>query len=124
MRNLSIGLVAILTVLTFFAASDLRAQRLEPSRSEVIEPIRNETFNKNGTARERRQGGNPRMVSGLLVFDGSSDGNRQVDPQIAVGGDHIFHATNSGLVIYTKEGEFVQGVNQNSFNGGIDPKLF
>jgi hypothetical protein len=36
----------------------------------------------------------------------------------------VLHATNSGLIIYTKEGHFVQGVSQRCFNGGIDPKLF
>ena len=59
-----------------------------------------------------------------LVFDGADDGNRQVDPQIAVGGGHVLHATNNGLIIYTKAGRFVQGVSQRCFNGGIDPKLF
>ena len=52
------------------------------------------------------------------------DGNRQVDPQIAVGGGYVLHGTNSGLIIYSKQGQFVQGVHQNCFNGGIDPKLF
>lgn len=63
-------------------------------------------------------------MSGLLVFDGSTDGNQQVDPQIAVGGDHVLHATNNGLIIYDKSGEFIQGVSQRCFNNGIDPKLF
>ncbi len=97
---------------------------VKPVRTEIISPIRNETFNKNGTSRERRQGGNPRQVSGYLVFDGSMDGDRQVDPQIAVGGGYVLHGSNGGLIIYDKEGNFVQGVPQNSFNGGIDPKLF
>ncbi|MEM7477494.1 MAG: hypothetical protein AAF483_21115, partial [Planctomycetota bacterium] len=100
------------------------AQTAKPSRQEVIEPIHNTSFNKEGNCRERRLGGNPRTVSGLLVFDGASDGNRQVDPQIAVGGDHILHGTNNGLIIYNKQGEFVQGVSQRCFNNGIDPKLF
>jgi hypothetical protein len=96
----------------------------EPVRTEVVEPIRNESFNKLGKCRERRQGGNAREVNGYFVFDGSQDGNRQVDPQIAVGGGHILHGTNNGLIIYDKEGNFVQGVSQNCFNGGIDPKMF
>lgn len=100
------------------------AQELKPARTEVITPLRNESFNKNGQCRERRQGGNPRQVNGYLVFDGSQDGNRQVDPQIAVGGGYVFHGTNSGLIIYSKSGEFIQGVSQDCFNGGIDPKLF
>ena len=100
------------------------AKTVNPSRTETITPIRNETFNKNGTFKERRQGGNPRQVAGYLAFDGSMDGNRQVDPQIAVGGGYVLHGTNSGLIIYDKKGHFVQGVHQNCFNGGIDPKLF
>ncbi|MCP4452956.1 MAG: hypothetical protein GY809_15955 [Planctomycetes bacterium] len=95
-----------------------------PARTEIVKPIRNESFNKNGTFKERRQGGNPREVSGYLAFDGSMDGNRQVDPQIAVGGGYVLHGTNLGLIIYNKKGHFVQGVHQKCFNGGIDPKLF
>jgi hypothetical protein len=114
------------TLSLFFALLFLlpEARADKPSRTEVVEPIRNETFNKNGTCKVRKQGGNPRQVSGYLVFDGSSDGNRQVDPQIAIGGGYILHGTNSGLIIYTKKGEFVQGVSQRCFNGGIDPKMF
>ncbi|UMB60291.1 hypothetical protein MHL31_14550 [Lutibacter sp. A80] len=99
---------------------------LKPSRTEVIEPIRKASFTtSNGVeCKERKQGGNPRMVSGYLAFDGSMDGNRQVDPQIAVGGGYVLHGTNSGLIIYDKKGNFVEGVSQNCFNKGIDPKLF
>ncbi|NWK54649.1 hypothetical protein HW115_03440 [Verrucomicrobiaceae bacterium N1E253] len=100
------------------------AEAVKPVRSEVIKPIRNESFNKGGKAKERKQGGNPREVAGYQVFDGSMDGNRQVDPQIAVGGGYIFHGTNGGLIIYDKKGTFIQGVKQSAFNNGIDPKLF
>jgi hypothetical protein len=93
-------------------------------RDEIITPIRNETFNKNGKAKERKQGGNPRVVNGISVFDGSMDGDRQVDPQIAVGNGFILHGTNGGLIIYDKKGTFIQGVPQSEFNNGIDPKLF
>ena len=34
------------------------------------------------------------------------------------------HGTNSGLIIYNKKGEFIQGVSQKCFNNGIDPKMF
>ena len=95
-----------------------------PLRSEMIVPIRKSNFDQDGKCRTRRQGGNPREVAGYFVFDGSQDGNRQVDPQIAVGGDFILHGTNSGLIIYDKQGRFVNGVTQNCFNKGIDPKLF
>ena len=104
--------------------SRLSNDPLKPSRTEVITPIRNETFDRNGKTPQRKQGGNPRKVAGYLAFDGSMDGNRQVDPQIAVGGGYILHGTNSGLIIYDKNGNFVQGVPQSGFNGGIDPKLF
>jgi hypothetical protein len=35
------------------------------------------------------------------------DGNRQLDPQIAVGDGCVMEGTNSGLTIYNKKGEFV-----------------
>lgn len=95
-----------------------------PVRTEVVAPIRNVTFDKEGKARRRVEGGNPRTVDGILIFDGAQDGNRQVDPQIAVGGGKVLHATNLGLTIYSKEGEYLNGVPQSEFNGGIDPKLF
>ncbi len=96
----------------------------KPVRSEIIDPIRNVTFNKEGACKIRQQGGRPRQMGQILVFDGANDGNRQVDPQIAVGKNHVLHATNTGLIIYSKSGEFVQGVSQRCFQGGIDPKLF
>ena len=111
-------------LLSLWTSVAVVAAPIRPSRTETITPIRNETFNKNGRCRQRKQGGNPRKVAGYLAFDGSMDGNRQVDPQIAVGGGYVLHGTNGGLVIYDKTGHFVQGVKQNCFNGGIDPKLF
>ncbi len=109
------------TPLSAEAADD---KGIAAARTEIISPLRNRTFNKDGKARQRRQGGNPRKVAGYLAFDGSMDGNRQVDPQIAVGGGYVLHGTNSGLIVYDKKGNFVQGVRQSAFNGGIDPKLF
>jgi hypothetical protein len=97
---------------------------VHPSRTEVITPIRKLNFNNDSLCKERKQGGNPIMLNGYQVFNGSMDGNRQVDPQIAVGGGYILHGTNSGLIIYNKAGEFVQGVSQKCFNDGIDPKMF
>ena len=101
----------------------LFTQATGPVRSEIVTPIRNASFNKGGTAKKRVQGGNPRMVEGRLVFDGTDDGNRQVDPQIAVGGGYVLHGTNLGLTIYDKKGNYVDGVPQSEFNGGIDPKM-
>jgi len=106
----------------FFAVAT--AQDTKPVRSETIKPIHVSSFNQNGNAKERKQGGNPRMVEGFQVFDGSMDGNRQVDPQIAVGGGYVLHGTNNGFIIYDKKGKHIQGVRQSVFNGGIDPKLF
>ncbi|MGL6074953.1 MAG: hypothetical protein ACRC8S_12395 [Fimbriiglobus sp.] len=118
MRRLSLGFLALWCSLLASVAGD------KPARTEVVEPIRNETFNKKGKAEVRKQGGNPRELNGVFVFDGSMDGNRQVDPQIAVGNGFVFHGTNSGLIIYDTKGKFVQGVPQRAFNDGIDPKLF
>ncbi|MCH2100325.1 MAG: hypothetical protein MK209_00160 [Planctomycetes bacterium] len=94
------------------------------ARTEVVEPHRTRNLDLDGKARERRQGGSPRTKSGLLVFDGANDGYRQVDPQVAVGGGYVFTGTNSGFIVYSKEGEYVRGVRQNVFRGGIDPKIF
>lgn len=95
-----------------------------PSRTETIAPIRKASFNENNNCPERKQGGNPVILNGLLTFSGSMDGNRQVDPQIAVGGGYVMHGTNSGLIVYNKKGEYIQGVSQKCFNNGIDPKMF
>ena len=94
-----------------------------PSRTEVITPIHKNEF-RQADYKQRVQGGNPRTVNGYLQFDGAMDGNRQVDPQIAVGGGYVFHGTNKGLTIYDKEGNFVDGVSQKAFANGIDPKIF
>lgn len=111
-------------LVSIVASTACFGQAIKPVRTEIITPLHKSSFNNDGKCRVRKQGGNPRQVSGYLVFDGAADGNRQVDPQIAVGGGHILHGTNNGLVVYTKKGEFVQGVSQRCFNGGIDPKLF
>jgi hypothetical protein len=102
------------------------ARPVEPSRTEVVEPIHKDSFREiDGKLHgQRKQGGTPRIEKGLLLFDGSMDGYRQVDPQIAVGGGYIFHGTNNGFIIYDKKGNFVDGVGNHGFNGGIDPKLF
>ena len=96
---------------------------IKPVTVTVIKPIKKEKF-RESNCKQRVQGGNPRKVQGYLVFDGAQDGNRQVDPQIAVGGGYVFHATNLGLVIYDKKGNYIDGVSQKCFNKGIDPKLF
>lgn len=119
--------------MAFLLAATSRAQEtpqqrelaiLRPTRTEVVTPKRTPTLDRDGKARERRQGGNPRPMDGLLVFDGPDDGYRQVDPQIAVGGGYVLTATNNGLIVYTKQGAYVRGVSQKVLNDGIDPKLF
>jgi len=93
-------------------------------RTEIVKPKRTPSFDLDGKAKERKQGGNPRELNGLLVFDGATDGNRQVDPQVAVGGGHVLTGTNLGFILYTNKGEYVRGVSQNIFESGIDPKMF
>ena len=100
------------------------APSTQPVRSEVIQPLKKEAFNDGVPGHQRKQGGNPREQAGTLIFEGSQDGYRQVDPQIAVGGGFVLHGTNDGLVIYDKQGNYVDGVTQGAFNNGIDPKLF
>lgn len=102
---------------------DIVNTKQSPSRTEVVTPIHKNEFRK-ADYKQRVEGGNPRMVNGFLQFDGAMDGNRQVDPQIAVGGGYVFHGTNRGLTIYDKEGNFIDGVSQKTFANGIDPKIF
>lgn len=95
---------------------------IKPVRVETVEPTRIENLHAK-VKKARKQAGSPRTVNGFLVFDGATDGNRQVDPQIAVGPKHVVHATNSGFTIFDKEGNYIDGVSQRGFEGGIDPKL-
>ena len=124
LRNSKVAVCLLPLFLAGYSISRQDQQKVKPVRTEIITPLRNEMFNKGGTARERKQGGNPRIFNGILTFDGSMDGNRQVDPQIAVGGGYVLHGTNSGLVIYDKKGSYIMGVPQSEFNNGIDPKMF
>jgi hypothetical protein len=106
------------------ANAQISTDTIRPSKTELVNPIHKVDFNNGNQCPERKQGGNPQMVNGYQVFNGSMDGNRQVDPQVAVGGGYVMEGTNSGLMIYNKKGEFVQGVSQKCFNNGIDPKMF
>ncbi len=96
----------------------------KPAWKETINPIRKENFNNSGNCKEKKEGGGASMVNGYQVFPGSTSGNRQVDPQIAVGGGFVLHGTNTGLFIYNKKGDYISGISQDCFQGGIDPKLF
>jgi hypothetical protein len=99
-------------------------EKVYPSKTEVVNDIHKTSFNNDKQCKERQQGGNPQMINGYQVFNGSMDGDRQVDPQIAVGGGYVMEGTNDGLLIFDKKGQFVQGASQKCFNDGIDPKLF
>ena len=106
--------------ISLFAQDELAKK---PSRTEQITPIIKTVF-REPDCPQRVQGGGTKMHNGFMQFNGAMDGNRQVDPQIAVGGGYVLHATNSGLIIYDKKGIYIDGVSQNCFNKGIDPKLF
>lgn len=106
------------------AALALPGDPIAASRVETVQPKRIVTLDREGTIPERKLGGNPRDMGGLLVFDGATDGNRQVDPQVAVGGEHVLTATNGGVIVYSRKGEYVLGVHQRAFENGIDPKVF
>jgi hypothetical protein len=121
MKNVCLALLSLL--FSAHAGAQSSNDTLRPSATEVITPMHKRSFNNDGECPERKQGGNPRTINGYQVFDGSMDGDRQVDPQIAVGGGYILEGSNKGLTIYNKKGEFVEGVSQKCFNNGIDPKL-
>ena len=99
-----------------FLTGTLNAQssgeKVYPSRTEIISPIHKDKFCADSLRNSRKQGGNPQSKDNYFMFNGSMDGNRQVDPQIAVGGGYVLHGTNSGIIIYNKNGDFVQGVSQ------------
>jgi len=95
----------------------------KPVRTETITPTRIPELTWDAKVKPLKQGGNPRLVGSTLVFDGCTDGNRQVDPQVAVGGGFVVHGTNSGLFVYDKKGNWKAGVPHHTVGGGIDPKL-
>ncbi len=122
MKNLQVTFLS-LTLLAQAHAQNIY-DTIYPSATEVVTPIHKINFNNSNQCPERRQGGNPQMINGYQVFNGSMDGDRQVDPQIAVGGGYVLEGSNKGLLIFDKKGEFIQGVSQKCFNNGIDPKMF
>ena len=122
MKRIPLTFLSLIFLLNTHA--QINKDTLHPSSTEIVTPIHKTSFNNNGDCPERKQGGNTRMINGYQVFDGSMDGDRQVDPQIAVGGGYILEGSNKGLIIYDKQGKFVQGVSQKCFNNGIDPKMF
>lgn len=109
---------------SLLASFDADARLFIPSRTSVIKPTHLSSFTNGGRSAPYRFPSNPRKISGCLTFDGPSDGGRQTDPQIAVGGGFVFVATNNGNVIYDKKGNFIDGVARKDFGAGIDPKIF
>ncbi|MBK7467605.1 MAG: hypothetical protein IPJ43_12805 [Saprospiraceae bacterium] len=95
-----------------------------PSSTEIVQPIHKVSFDNLRQCPKRIQGGNPKEMQGILVFSGSTDGNRQVDPQIAIGGGNVVESSNKGILIFDKKGNYINGVSQKCFNDGIDPKLY
>ena len=113
-------LIAACSMFCFFLSAQ---ERILPANTEIVNPIHKNDFNNGNTCPPRKFGGNPQTVDDILLFNASTDGNRQVDPQVAVGGGYVMEGSNSGLMIYNKQGEYVMGVSQKCFNNGIDPKL-
>lgn len=112
MKNSFLSVVALMLFMQ--ANGQMTNDTIRPSMTEIVNPIHKVDFNNGNQCPERKQGGDPKMINGYQVFNGSMDGNRQVDPQVAVGGGYVMEATNSGLMIYNKKGEFVQGVSKNA----------
>ncbi len=117
-------ILLVFSIAVMFGNADAQDDaKMFPDSEAIILPIHKSSFNDSSECPVRKQGGNTRTINGYQVFDGSMDGDRQVDPQIAVGGGYILEASNKGLIIYDKKGNFVNGVSQKCFNNGIDPKL-
>ena len=56
----SIGLSAYAAESAPKPAAAAPADSVGPARTEVVQPIHNDSFDQNGKARKRQQGGNPR----------------------------------------------------------------
>ncbi len=122
--NLCMAIVLCVPLLAtcYWQEEKTTTDTIQPAKQELIEPTRIASLHAK-IKKQRKQPGSPRQISGCLVFDGATDGNLQVDPQIAVGPEHVLHATNSGFTIFDKQGHYIDGVSQQGFEGGIDPKL-
>ncbi len=97
---------------------------VHPSNTEVVTPIHKVSFNNQNQCAERRQGGNSRMINGYQVFDGSMDGDRQVDPQIAVGGGYMLEGSNRGLLFTIKKEILYKAFLKSVLIVEYDPKMF
>jgi len=121
-KILFLGLISLVFLISC-SPKEQNYTAILPARTELVKPIHKNEFRALDCP-QRIQQGNPKMVNGYFQFDGAMDGNRQVDPQIAVGGGYILNGTNSGLLVYDKAGNFLDGVHQRCFENGIDPKMF
>ena len=117
-----LGLMIFLLVLSC-SPKEQEYTAIFPIRTEVVKPIHKDVFREVDCS-QRVQEGNPRVLNNFFQFDGALDGNRQVDPQIAVGGGYIVNGTNSGFLVYDKKGNYLDGIHQRCFQNGIDPKMF
>jgi hypothetical protein len=91
------------------------------SRVETIKPIIIDDLKSCATFNFQNQ---VSSTAEFTSFDGIPDTDGQVDVQVAVGGNHVVHTTNSGVSIFDKEGNLLMATRQDCFNEGIDPKLF
>jgi hypothetical protein len=66
--------------------------------------------------------------TGILTFDGTeTENDGQIDPQIAIGGNYVLHASNAGVQIFDKKGSLKMATTLNKFTTSkdcFDPKLF
>jgi len=121
-KQLFLGLI-VLMILAACSPKEQEYTAILPVRTEVVNPIHKNEF-READCPQRVQEGHPKMLNGYFQFNGAADGNRQVDPQIAVGGGYIVNGTNSGFLVYDKEGHYLDGIHQRCFQNGIDPKMF
>jgi hypothetical protein len=91
------------------------------SRTEVVKPL---VVSELASCASFAFKSVPTVTSEYTYFDGIPDTDGQVDVQVAVGGNHVVHATNSGVTIFDKEGNLLKATKQACLNEGIDPKLF
>jgi hypothetical protein len=127
-QNSRTSLVLITLTILFGSACKSKKNNTTPlenqeyaSRIETIKPIFIDDFSNCESFNFQTK---VSSTAEYISFDGIPDVDGQVDVQVAVGGNHVVHATNSGVSIFDKEGNFLMATRQSCFNEGIDPKLF
>ena len=67
-----------LTILLCLFIGQVHAQdsngKVYPSNTEIVNPVHKTSFNNGNECPERKQGGNPQMVNGYQIFNGSMCG--------------------------------------------------